>query len=99
MSAEIGGDAEIASDHEIITMWIFDTPREQVFEAWTDPYHLARWWGPYGFTNTFHEFDPRPGGVWRFVMRGPDGVDYPNKSVFIEIVRPERMVFDHVSGP
>jgi uncharacterized protein YndB with AHSA1/START domain len=78
---------------------VLDAPREHVFEAWTEPAHLAKWWGPKGFTNTFHEFDPRPGGAWRFVMHGPNGADYPNHSVFREIVKPERIVFDHVSGP
>jgi uncharacterized protein YndB with AHSA1/START domain len=91
--------AEAPSDREIVTTRVFDAPRELVFEAWTDPDHLARWWGPQGFTSTFHEFDLRPGGVWRFVMHGPDGTDYQNKSVFVEIAKPERIVFDHVSGP
>jgi uncharacterized protein YndB with AHSA1/START domain len=67
--------------------------------AWTDPAHLVHWWGPTGFTNTFHEFDPRPGGVWRFVMHGPYGADCANESVFVEVVKPERIVFQHVSGP
>jgi uncharacterized protein YndB with AHSA1/START domain len=66
---------------------------------WTDPQHVAKWWGPNGFTNTIHEMDVRPGGVWRFVMHGPDGRDYPNKSVYVEIVKPHRIVYDHVSGP
>ncbi len=87
------------SEREIVSARVFDAPRERVFRAWTDPKHLARWWGPKGFTNTFHEFDPRPGGIWRFVMHGPDGTDYKNKSVFVEIVEPERIVFDHVTGP
>jgi len=87
------------SDREIVTARLIDAPRERVFEAFRDPDHLAQWWGPKGFTSTFHEFDPRPGGVWRFVMHGPDGADYPNKSVFVEVVKPERIVFRHVSGP
>ncbi len=66
-----------------------------VFKAWIQ----NTCWGPNGFTNTIHEMDVRPGGVWRFVMHGPDGVDYKNKIVFIEIVEPERLVYDHVSGP
>lgn len=86
-------------ENELVTTRIFDAPRELVFEAWTNPEHLAKWWGPNGFTNTFHKFDLRPGGTWEFVMHGPDGVNYPNKSVFIEIVRPERIVLQHVSGP
>jgi uncharacterized protein YndB with AHSA1/START domain len=87
------------SDRKIVSTRAFDAPRELVFTAWSDPAHLAKWWGPKGFTNTFQEFDLRPGGVWRFVMHGPDGVDYKNESVFIEIVKPERIVFQHVSGP
>jgi uncharacterized protein YndB with AHSA1/START domain len=64
----------------------------------SDPAHLAQWWGPKGFTNTFHEFDFRPGGTWRFTMHGPDGGNYPNESVF-EVIEPERLVLQHVSAP
>ncbi|MVF22323.1 polyketide cyclase [Methylocaldum sp. BRCS4] len=88
-----------AADREIVSSRVFDAPRERLLKAWRDPAQLAAWWGPKGFTNTFHEFDLRPGGVWRFVMHGPDGVDYPNESVFLEVVEPERIVFQHVSGP
>ena len=88
-----------ASDREIVTTRVLAWPPERVFRAWTEPEHLARWWGPKGFTNTFQEFDPRPGGRWQFVMHGPNGADYPNQSVFVEIVKPERIVFDHLSGP
>ena len=88
-----------ASDREIVTTRVLAWPRERVFRAWTEPEHLARWWGPKGFTNTFQEFDPRPGGRWQFVMHGPNGADYPNQSVFVEIVKTERIVFDHLSGP
>lgn len=84
---------------EIISRRLLNAPRERVFRAWTDPRHLAQWWGPAGFTNTFHEFDPRPGGHWRFVMHGPHGTNYPNHSIFVEIARPERIIFDHVSPP
>jgi uncharacterized protein YndB with AHSA1/START domain len=99
MSAKKEGSAEALSDREIVTTRVFDAPRELVFKAWTHPDHLAKWWGPKGFTNTFQEFDMRPGGVWRFIMHGPDGVDYKNKSVFVEVVKPERIVLQHVSGP
>lgn len=87
-----------AGKNEIISTREFDAPRELVFRAWTTPDLLARWWGPKGFTNTFHEIDIRPGGTWRFTMHGPDGADYPNHSVFVEIVPLERIVFDHLSG-
>jgi uncharacterized protein YndB with AHSA1/START domain len=92
-------DKTNTADREIVTTRVLNAPRELVFKAWTDPDQLVQWWGPKGFTNTFHEFDMRPGGIWRFVMHGPDGVDYQNKSVFVEVVNPERIVFDHVSGP
>jgi uncharacterized protein YndB with AHSA1/START domain len=89
----------VMGDNEIISSRDFDTSKEQMFQAWTSPELLARWWGPTGFTNTFHEFDLRTGGTWRFVMHGPDGVDYPNHSVFAEIVPKERIVLDHLSNP
>ena len=83
------------SDREIVTTRVFDAPRELVFKAWLDPEHIPQWWGPNGFTTTTHEMDARPGGVWRFVMHGPDGVDYDNKIVYLEIVEPERLVYMH----
>ena len=92
-------DKTNTADREIVTTRVLNAPRELVFKAWTDPDQLVQWWGPKGFTNTFHEFDMRPGGIWRFVMHGPDGVDYKNESVFVEVVKPERIVFRHVSGP
>jgi len=76
----------------------FDAPRALVFSAWTDPKHLAQWWGPHGFTTTTSSFDFRPGGVWRFVMHGPDGRDYQNRITFEEIVPPERIVYRHGGG-
>jgi len=82
----------------IIGVREFDAPRDLVFSLWTDPKHLAQWWGPHGFTTTTHSFDMRPGGVWRFVMHGPDGRDYQNRVTFEEIVRPERIVYRHGGG-
>jgi uncharacterized protein YndB with AHSA1/START domain len=84
---------------EIVTTRIFNIPRELLFKAYTDPEILALWWGPKGFTNTFHEFDLRPDGKWDFTMYGPDGKDYKNKIVFREIMPIEKIVFDHASGP
>jgi uncharacterized protein YndB with AHSA1/START domain len=92
-----GGGEEPAGDRDIVNTRLLDAPRERVFRAWTEPAHLARWWGPKGFTSTFQVFEPRPGGAWRFVMHGPDGKDYPNESVF-EVVRPDLIVFHHLSG-
>ena len=85
-----------STDREILSTRVFDAPRERVFRAFSDPSLLARWWGPKAFTNTFHEFDFRPGGAWRFVMHGPDGTDYRNATDFIEVVSPERVVLDHL---
>jgi uncharacterized protein YndB with AHSA1/START domain len=73
---------------------VFDAPRNLVFDVWTTPEHVALWWGPQGFTNTIQHMDVRPGGEWRFVMHGPDGVDYPNHILFKEVVRPERLVYE-----
>ena len=88
-----------AGEREIVATRIFAAPRALVFSLWTDPHHITQWWGPNGFTTTIHEMDVRPGGVWRFVMHGPDGVDYQNKIIYREVVAPDRLVYDNVSGP
>lgn len=88
-----------ASDRELVTTRVLNAPRERVFSAFSDAGHLAQWWGPEGFRNTFHELDLRAGGAWRYTMHGPNGADYPNESVFVEVVKPERIVIEHVSGP
>ncbi len=99
MTVEKTDPAGALNAREIVSTRVVAAPRERVFKAFADPDHLMHWWGPKDFRNTFHEFDFRPGGIWRFVMHGPDGIDYQNKSVFVEIVMPERIVFTHVSGP
>ena len=82
-----------ADGREIVFTRIIDAPRELVFKAWTEPKHLAQWWGPRGMTNPVCEVDLRPGGAYRIVMRSPDGVDYPVRGVYLEIVESERLVF------
>jgi uncharacterized protein YndB with AHSA1/START domain len=82
-----------------VTTRVLEAPRALVFRAFTHAEHLARWWGPKGFTNTFEEFEPQPGGVWRFVMHGPDGGRFQNEAVFEEIVPPERIAFRRVTLP
>ncbi|HUL87014.1 MAG TPA: SRPBCC family protein [Pseudolabrys sp.] len=82
----------------IIGTRVLDAPRALVFSAWTNPKHLAQWWGPNGFTTTTHAFDFRPGGIWRFVMHGPDGRDYQNRITFDEIAPPKRIVYRHDGG-
>ena len=88
-----------AMENELVTSREFPIPRELVFEAWANPEHLARWWGPNGFTNTFETFAFRPNGEWKFTMHGPNGADYPNQCKFLEIDRPERIVLLHESNP
>jgi uncharacterized protein YndB with AHSA1/START domain len=86
------------ADREIVISRLFDAPRELVWEAMTNPQHLVKWWGPVGFTTTIKEMDVKPGGAWTHVMHGPDGVDYPNYSVFTEVVKPERIGFTNAGG-
>jgi uncharacterized protein YndB with AHSA1/START domain len=89
--------ANKTSDREIITTRLINAPRELVWEAFTNPEHVKHWWGPDGFTNTIHEMEVKPGGVWRFMMHGPNGMNFPNKIVFHEVVKPERLVCTHSS--
>lgn len=83
---------------DIVNRRTIDAPRELVFQAFTNPQVLARWWGPKGFTNTFTECDVRPGGHWRFTMHAPNGSAFGNHCVFEEIAPPERIVIHHL-GP
>jgi uncharacterized protein YndB with AHSA1/START domain len=92
-SLDVGQDTQ-----SLIATRVLDAPRELVFAAWTNPAHLAQWWGPNGFTTTTRTIDVRPGGTWRFVMHGPDGRDYENRITYEEIVRPERLVYSHGGG-
>ena len=78
---------------EIIITRVFDAPRSLVFQAWTDPKHLAQWWGPRGFTNPRCEIDVRPGGLIRIDMRAPNGTVYPMAGVYLEVVAPERLTY------
>ena len=98
MTKTKGVPAEDFTDREIVVSRVFDAPRELVWEAWTDPKHLTRWWGPRGFTTTVHEMDLRPGGIWRHTMHGPDGADYPTDGNFLEVVRPERISYRMKGG-
>lgn len=85
------------SDRELKITRVFNAPRNLVWKAWTEPEHIAQWWGPTGFTNTIHKMDVKAGGTWDFIMHGPDGADYPNKIVFTEVVKPELLKYDHGS--
>lgn len=87
--------AEPEAAREMVITRLIDAPRERVWQAWTDPKQRDLWWGPNGFSTTTHECSFKPGGVWRHTMRGPDGVEYPNESTFLEIVPQERIVYVH----
>ncbi len=82
-----------AAERELVITRVFDAPRELVWKAWTDPAHVAKWWGPKGFTTPVCALDLRPGGAIRIDMRGPDGVVAPMTGVFHDIVESERLVF------
>jgi uncharacterized protein YndB with AHSA1/START domain len=79
------------SDRELIITRIIDAPRARVFEAWTK--QLSAWWGPHGMTTPFCEMDLRPGGIFRTIMRAPDGTEYPTQGIFLEVKENERIVF------
>ncbi len=83
------------ADREITISRIIDAPRELVFEAFTEVRHLSQWWGPAGFTTTTRSFEFRVGGVWDFVMHGPDGTDYQEWITWTEIVPPEEIALLH----
>ncbi len=87
------------TDRELHISRLFEAPIDLVWEVFTTPEHIKNWWGPNGFTNTIHKMEVRPGGEWDFIMHGPDGTDYKNKNVYKEVVKHERIVFDHVSAP
>ncbi len=72
---------------------------EQVFAAISTPERLARWWGPAGFTNTFHVCEFKTGGRWSFIMHAPGGTNYANENVFAEVAVPHRVVVQHVGEP
>jgi uncharacterized protein YndB with AHSA1/START domain len=88
----------LLAGHEIVISRVFDAPCEVVWDAWTDPKQVVQWWGPRGFSTTIHEMDVRPGGTWRHTMHGPDGTNYPNKSVFLEVRKHERIVYSNAGG-
>lgn len=84
-----------AKSNELKLTRIYDAPVKAVWDAWTDPKKAAKWWGPRGFTITTHAKDFRPGGHWAYTMHGPDGTEYPNKTLYLEIEKHRRLVYDH----
>jgi uncharacterized protein YndB with AHSA1/START domain len=83
------------SDREIIITRVFDASQNLLFKMFTDPKHVINWWGPNGFSLTIQEMNVKPGGTWRFIMHGPDGVDYPNMIIYEEIIESERLTLKH----
>lgn len=73
------------ADREIVVLRLIDAPAALVFNAWIEPHQLEKWWGPEGFRTSVHEMDVKPGGITRLVMRGPDGVEYPNRLAYAEV--------------
>lgn len=89
----------VSSDCELVTVRVIGKRQEMVFEAWTNPVILQKWWGPAGFTNTIREFDLRPGGKWIFTMHGPEKGHYLNECEFVKIERPRLLVWNRLSEP
>ncbi len=89
----------VNSNPEIVSSRILNTPLNIAYRAFADPVHLANWWGPEGFTNTFHEFDLQPGGKWILTMHGPEKGNYENSSIF-KIIEPLKVIsWERVSPP
>lgn len=82
-----------ASDRELVLTRLIDAPREKLFRAWTEPELMKQWFTPRPWTAPVIEVDLRPGGSNLIVMRGPDGTEFPNRGVYLEIVKNERLVF------
>lgn len=90
-------DASSTTEAIIVMSRIFDAPREKVWEAFTRPEHVTRWFGGEGFTSPVCEMDVRPGGLWRHVMRAPNGMEFSMEYVFLEVVKPEKLVWQNVN--
>jgi uncharacterized protein YndB with AHSA1/START domain len=86
-----------ARDRQIEVSRDYDAPRALVWEAFTDSKHVDKWWGPNGFRTTTESREVKAGGAWRFVMRGPDGRDWPNHITYLEVTKPDRLVYAHGS--
>lgn len=88
-------DAVKTSPHTITVTRLLNASVARAFACFSDPVNMSRWWGPNGFSTTTYEMDFRVGGVWRYMMHGPDGTDYPNHVRYTEIVPSQRIAYDH----
>ncbi|HEX9946831.1 MAG TPA: SRPBCC family protein [Allosphingosinicella sp.] len=84
-----------APEREIVLSRVIAAPRSQVFQAFTDPDRITRWFGPEGFTTETLEIDIREGGRWRFVYTGPDGTRYENRMIFLRVDSPRLLEIEH----
>jgi uncharacterized protein YndB with AHSA1/START domain len=87
------------ANRELVISRLLDAPIELVWEVWTDPDHIASWWGPDGFTTTIHTMEVHAGGAWDLILHGPDGTDYKNKSLFKTVIPFKKLVYEHVTAP
>jgi uncharacterized protein YndB with AHSA1/START domain len=87
------------TDRELSIARLITAPIELIWEVWTKPEHIKNWWGPEGFKNSIATMDVQPGGEWEFIMHGPDGTDYKNKHIYLDLVQPEKIVLQHVTAP
>ncbi len=87
--------SKISESKDINITRVYDAPLQAVWDAWTDVEQVAQWWGPRGFTITTHSKDLRVGGHWNYTMHGPDGVDWPNSTKYLEVVPLAKLVYDH----
>ena len=86
------------TDREIVISRLLNAPLELVWEVWTNPEHIKNWWGPNDFTCTIHQMDVKKDGVWNLTMHGPDGTNYENQSIFKEIVKHKKIVYEHIQA-
>ena len=84
---------------DLVLERVIDVPRDLVWEAWTRPEHVRRWFAPLPWTTVDCEIDLRPGGIFRTVMRSPEGEDFPNVGCFLDVVENERLVFTDALMP
>ena len=86
--------ATLPDDSKALTITrTLNAPRALVWKMFSDPYHLAQWWGPEGYSNRVEKLDFRTGGSWRHVMIGPDERELPTDNVILEVAEPERIVY------
>lgn len=95
MAALVSPDATL----DLVFTRVVDVPRELVFKAWTTPEHLKQWFTPAPWQTVDAEVDLRPGGIFKTVMRSPEGQDFPNLGCWLDVVTNERIVFTDALGP